>query len=409
MILKIQTLGNFDILHKGQSVLKESARAYKLHRLLQYFISYRGRRLLPETIIDNLYQDSESSDPKNVLRTQIHRLRNLIRNLIDKEADETKYFNISINNGYYSFELGENAILDIDEFEEDIELGKEKELKNANEALEYYKDAIILYKGPYLSANPYENWLVPIRNRYNILYIKTLHRIIEILESMDDNYAIIELCEDALAIDPYEETVHIYLMEAMLRIGQIKNAMSHYTYISSILSKEMGISPSAAFKNIYRKIQSYYEEKSETNIDNIKTKLEEKDLKGALLCEFDYFKILYNMEKRKGLREGNPGYISLISINNGISSNNDEDQKEMVKTMSNLLGQSLRKGDVYSFWNDNQILLLLHGAKEKDLKMIENRIRKDFSKKIKSKNYNIDINFKPLNLESDMDPLYKID
>ncbi len=406
MVLNIQTLGNFDISLDGQSILKESARSYKLYRLLQYFITYRGRRLLPETIIDNLYEENESSDPKNVLRTQIHRLRNLIRGLLDEGADETKYFNISINNGFYSFELGENSILDIDEFKNNIALGEEKEVSNMAEALEYYQDALKLYKGSYLSANSYETWLVPVRNQYSILYIKTLHRAIEILESLDDNYSIIELCEEALAIEPYEETVHIYLIEAMLRIGQIKNAMSHYTFITSVLSKELGINPSTAFKNIYRKIQSYYDEKSETNIDNIKNKLEEKESKGALLCEFDYFKFLYNIEKRKGLREGNSGYISLISINNGIIGGDEEEQKDMVKTVSGLLGKTLRKGDVYSFWNDNQILLLLHGAKENDLTRIESRIRKGFNNKIIKGNYNIDINFKPLTMDEQM---YKID
>ncbi len=393
MKLYIQTLGNFDITYGGQS--KNSDRSYKLYRLLQYFITHRDKKLLPETIIDNLYQDSESSDPKNVLRTQIHRLKQNVKKFIGSGNNLNDYMTISMNGGYYSFELGRKTTLDINEFEANINLGKEKEINNVEKALEHYKKALELYKGSYLSANPYENWLVPIRNRYNILYIKTFYRVIEIMESMDDNYGIIGLCEEALIIEPYEETIHISLMDAMLRIGQVKNAMSHYMFITTLLSKELGIRPSPAFKNIYRKIQSYYDEKSETSIENIKLKLEEKEPKGALLCDYDYFRFLYNIEKRKGLREGNNGYISLISFNGVISDKNEEEQKDTIRKISSILNKILRKGDVFSFWNDNQILLMLHGSKEEDLVKIENRIRKGFNS-IKMDDRDMEVSFKPL-------------
>lgn len=215
------------------------------------------------------------------------------------------------------------------------------------------------------------------------------------MESMDDNYGIIGLCEEALIIEPYEETIHISLMDAMLRIGQVKNAMSHYMFITTLLSKELGIRPSPAFKNIYRKIQSYYDEKSETSIENIKLKLEEKEPKGALLCDYDYFRFLYNIEKRKGLREGNNGYISLISFNGVISDKNEEEQKDTIRKISSILNKILRKGDVFSFWNDNQILLMLHGSKEEDLVKIENRIRKGFNS-IKMDDRDMEVSFKPL-------------
>lgn len=398
MKLLIQTLGNFDIVHNGESILQESARSYKLYRLFQYFITYRDRRLLPETIIDNLYQDNESDDPKNVLRTQIYRLRQTFKKLIGKDRDVADYFNINISNGYYFFELGKSAMLDIDEFEKYIAQGETEITKDIDKALKNYQKALELYRGPYLSANAYETWLVPIRNRFNMLYMKTFYKIIGILEAKDDYYGICNLCEEALTMEPYEESIHITLIDGMLRLGQVKNAMSHYIYITSLLKKEMDINPSPAFKSIYKKIQSHYDEKKETDIDVIKTRLEDKELDGALQCELDYFKVLYNMEKRKASRDGNSGFISLISINS-MRSDTEEGRNKIIKIMVELLGNSLRKGDVYSFWNDNQILLLLHGAKENDLWKIEDRIKKGFIKNIKSDKYNIDINFKPLSAD----------
>lgn len=84
MKLYISTLGEFDIRADGQSILKDSSRMYKIYRLFEYFLTFRNKKLLPETIIDNLLSDSESDDPKNMLRTQIFRLRKIINSFFPK-------------------------------------------------------------------------------------------------------------------------------------------------------------------------------------------------------------------------------------------------------------------------------------------------------------------------------------
>ncbi|NLM04855.1 MAG: response regulator receiver protein, partial [Clostridiales bacterium] len=71
MYLHITTLGNFDIKIDEKSILEDFGRSYRILRLLHYFLTFKNKRLLPECIIDNLYGDSESFDPKNMLRAQI--------------------------------------------------------------------------------------------------------------------------------------------------------------------------------------------------------------------------------------------------------------------------------------------------------------------------------------------------
>lgn len=397
MRLNIHTLGDFDISFGEQSQLKESSRSYKLFKLFEYFITFRGRKLLPETIIENLWQDKESNDPKNVLRTQIFRLRQIMKKILPEDIDPAKYYEISFSNGYYTFELGELADLDIEEFEKSIEQGDSRKSENVEETIEFYSKALKLYKGPYLSENSYEAWLVPIRNHYSRLYLKTLFKLVEILKEKDEPIKIIELCEEAIIIEPYEEALHIYLIEAMLKTGQIRNAMSHYEYITSLLSKEMGVKSSPGLKNIYRKIQSYYDEKSESGIENIRAKLEESTFNGALLCDSDYFKFLFNIGKRNSQRDNTVDYMGLITINcDNRSMNSEEELKKIVKLMSTVLEKTLRKGDVYSYWNDTQILVMLHGAKEEYLGKIETRIKDNFYKLISAGNYRLSIEFTPL-------------
>lgn len=397
MRLHIHTLGDFDITYGENSILKKSSRSYRLFKLFKYFITFRGRKLLPETIIESLWENNESCDPKSVLRTQIFRLRQILSKIPMQEIDKSRYFNISFSNGYYCFELGDMTILDTEEFEKYIGQGNSKKFDDINETIELYRKALSLYKGPYLLENSYETWLVPIRNHYSRLYLKTFFKLMEILKEKEEYLSIIELCEEAIIIEPYEEALHIYLIEAMLKTGQIKNAMSHYEYITSVLNNELGVKSSPGLKNIYRKIQSYYDEKSEAGIESIRTKLAEDFLDGALLCDSDYFRFLFNIGQRNSFRDGKMNFISLITI--GCENTNEHSKEEInkyVKAMSNVLEKSLRKGDVYSFWNDTQILVMLHGAKEESLEKIETRIRKSFHSIAKTNNCNLGIEFLPL-------------
>ena len=248
--------------------------------------------------------------------------------------------------------------------------------------------------------NSYEVWLVPIRNHYRRLYIKTLLKLIELYKKKDEYNRIIELCEKAIIIEPYEESIHICLMETMLKLGQIKSAMSHYEYISSMLSKEMGIKSSLGLKEIYRKIRRYYDEQGETDISNIKNKLEEGPMEGALFCDLDYFKFLFNVEKRRSTRDENIGYMSLITLK---ADNKDmckpDGLSKTTKVMLEVLGKILRKGDVYTSWNDNQIIVMLTNAKKDGLTKIENRIKNYYYRA--AKNYSNDISIKFLPLSSD--------
>ena len=396
MELYITTLGDFDIKSGDKSLLEESNRSYRIYKLLQYFLTFRNKKLLPETIIENLWKDSESFDPKNMLRAQIFRLRQMLKRILPEDEDETDYLQINFSNGYYFLEVGNKVKIDNDIFEKLISEGDSHRIENTSIALEYYNHALELYKGLYLGKNSYEIWIVPIRNHYSRLYLKTLFNTIEIYKEKDEEEKIIQLCEKAIAVEPYEEQIHICLMDAMLKIGQIQNARDYYDYIISTLEKEMKNVNSSGMKNIYRKIQSYYLEKGEVNIENIKNKLETEESSGPIICDSDNFKLLFNMQKRQRTIGEKRGYICLITLNKDDCSN--EDIKSWEKIMNETLQSTLRKGDVYSFWNDTQILILLNEIRDSSIDVIEGRIRSNLPVDF---GYHINMKFTQIEIEED--------
>ncbi len=395
MELYISTFGNFDIKIGNESLLQETSRSYRLFKLFQYFMTFKNKKLLPETIIDNLWEDTESHDPKNMLRAQIFRLRKIIKGFLPEDANEEDYMIITFNNGYYSLEIGEKTILDFQNFETKISMADALIFTNRDQAIEEYKNALSLYKGIYLEENSSDIWLIPVRNYYKRLYLKTLFKLLDIYKSDEKHDKIIELCESSAMIEPNEETTHIYMMEAMLKLGQIKNAMSHYDYFSAMLEKEKGSDSTLAMREIKLKIQNYYTEKGELDIINVERILEDPE-EGPLHCDLDYFRMVFNIEKRKRKpKDHDPNFISLISSKCEYNCSSKK-VKRWVKLMEEVLDKTLRKGDIYTFWNDTQIIVLLQTVKREGLGTIEDRIRKNMEPLLNENHFKREIKFIPI-------------
>ena len=400
MKLYISTLGEFDIKLDGQSILKDSSRMYRIYKLFEFFLTFRNKKLLPETIIDNLLSDSESDDPKNMLRTQIFRLRKIINSLIPKGELPESYLNLNFTNGYYCLEIGENTIVDIDVFESLIQKGDKEREYNINSAIDNYQNAIGLYKGLYLSDNAYEVWLVPTRNYYQRLFLKTLYKFIELLRKNEENERIVALCEETLLIEPFEENIHIELIEALLKIGQNKSAMQHYEYALNMLEKELDAKPSAKFISFNNKIQNYSTRNDDLDIAAIKKNLEEKSPEGAMYCSLDYFKFLFNIQKRKSLRNNEYDYLCTITINRSDNNYYEPEIKKSLSDVFSVLERTLRKGDVFTSWNDNQILVMLHDVRENGTEIIKERLINKLREYTRINKNEIKMIFQPILMEN---------
>lgn len=77
-MVKIITLGDFDIIIGDKSIIEEIGNSQKIVKLFKYFLVHKDMKLLPENIIDDLWIDEDFKNPINMLRTQISRLRKLI-------------------------------------------------------------------------------------------------------------------------------------------------------------------------------------------------------------------------------------------------------------------------------------------------------------------------------------------
>lgn len=269
--LQIITLGNFDLRIRNESLLDlKHNRSYKIMDLLKLFVTYKDKNLMADAITEKLWPDNELLDSRNALRTQIYRLRKMLAEMgIMKDHDDDRYCQLNFLNGYYVFSLNGNCSLDTDLFEKYIQNGNTLKEEDSRQSMVWYQKALDLYKGEYLPDNMYTEWVIPARNRYHRLYFRALLQQLDLLKQENRSQEIIDICDEAFQIDPYEEAVQEYYLDSLIKLGQIRQAASHYKYITNKLNQELGVKPSPVLREIYQEIKRKAVQKNDMNFLDI--------------------------------------------------------------------------------------------------------------------------------------------
>ena len=402
MGVRVLTLGDFDIVKSGKSLMKGS-RANKRLELLKYFITYRDKKLTPEYIAENLWNDSDISDPKNALRTQVFRLRKTLDSMginNNGAGDNKNCLYITFQNGFYVLNIGENCLVDAALFEDSIKAADRAESKDPDRAINNYKEAISLYRGQYLADISDKEWVFTIRNRYHRLYVHSLISLFELLKAKGRSREIVEYFEHAVSYEPYEEALHVFFLEALLELGEYKHALSHYNYITGRMFREMSVKPSPVLKGMYRRIVAGDKNIHSTDISVLTRNFSfDDDMEGALFCDLEYFRTIYNLEERRSLRAQNKEFLGLVTVTTESPGVLQNKLGEATETLKAVLKESLRRGDVFTQWNRHQMIILLTDAQRDALELISRRIRKRFKDKMGQEGFSVDISFKPITFE----------
>jgi DNA-binding SARP family transcriptional activator len=357
--------------------------------LLAYFITNRGRKLSPENITESLWGENIGTDPQNALRTQIFRLRKMLRESGLTDDTSGSGFEISFENGFYVFSPGARCRLDAAIFEDCIKEGNLLKDTEPDEAAAHYIKAIKLYKGEYLHNAADGDWVLIAKNKYQRLFSQAVLSLFNILKKQRCWQEIVDYFELAIAFEPLSESMHLFYLEALLELGEFKIALNHYNYLIPTLSRELDVKPSPALKSIYTKIISGESNAMEADIFSLRRDLlQDGGFLGAMYCELEYFRMIYQLEERRSLREDNDVVVGLITLISTSSGAQFEPAMEKLKT---LLCRLLRKGDVFTEWNRRQMILLLLKTKLCNTEQICRRIRNEFAKL--KENFGLDLHF----------------
>ena len=209
--LKVNMLGEFTIEYNGKVITDREGRSKKLWLFIEYLMTFRGREISQNDLIDLLWPDEKNGNPANTLKTLVHRARTLLDTLDFFDAKDM----IIYRRGTYAWNSAIDMVVDLDVFEAHIKEA-EKEGITAEHRLHEIMTAIEMYKGDFLPRLSLESWAVPISTYYHTMYIKAVSNVIDILAGIKDWEAIIGITQKAIEIDPYDEKLHYHLIQALV-------------------------------------------------------------------------------------------------------------------------------------------------------------------------------------------------
>lgn len=387
-IIRVNMLGRFSISLGDKEIVDQNNQAKKPWSLLEYLITFRGRDIPVEELIDLFWKNERSNNPAGALKTLMFRVRKLLEPL-GYSTHELVYQNRKA----YGWTRNFQTICDTDLFE-DLCLKSEAEDLPEEECLRVCLEAFSLYKGNFLPKSEWETWVVPIQTYYHTLYEKLIRKLLLLLEERKNYPAIIDISQKVISIDPYGEDAHYYLIYALYQSGNQFKAMEHYQHVNDMFYNEFAITPSLRFKELYKLIA---DKKHGITMDLSTIQqilLEGSTHNGAFGCEPSVFRDIYQLEARAIERTGDSIFLCLLSISNLKG----ELLKPAVQTRAmDELGESircsLRRGDVFTRYSVSQFLIILPTATyengEKVLKRIIQNFRKAYSRKDLSITYSL--------------------
>lgn len=385
--LEITMFGEFSITYGENTISEHSKRSKKLWLLLQYLVVHHTRSVSQSELIDILSREDEGVNPTSALKTQVHRLRDILNEL--KYPDPI----IICANGAYSINPEIELKIDSETFENTFKAAGN--IDGGSEKLRLILEAVNLYTGEFLAKSAYESWVVPLNTYYRSVYSKAVRMAIDLLAASGKLHDIIAICSKATALNPYDEFVHYSHIKALAELGEQESAKKQYEIVTDLMMNKFGINPSKELMELYDStIKTKKSVQSDIDVV-IGDLMEQRPVAGAFFCEYQIFKHLYQLEIRDSQRTGISINICLLTVSG--ANGETPSQNSMTKAMQRLqdcISHSLRGSDIFSRYSVSQFVIMLSNTNEQTGELIMKRIEKAFRRENTNKDIELHYVFK---------------
>lgn len=357
MSVKIRFFGTFSIEYDDRSISEGDNRSKKLWKLLEYIVANRDRHIPQEELIALLWggngdPESFGDNPISSLKTLLHRVRNTLERLDFIGSRKL----ILQHSGAYYWNPEIACVIDTEEFEQaaaDMERTPPSEEK-LNLALK----AMALYKGHFLGNKYDEPWAKDACEHYRAIYLTCYETAIELLIADKQYDEIIFLSEHAIEIDPSQEVFYYHLISALIQKASYDEALEVYENVLNLFYNTYRKTPSDKLRSLYRSIVKS-SNSAELDIAIIQENLRDTCTDRPIECEYDTFKLLYELCRIHSGQSGRAVYLVLFTVS-GAGSEKMPSGKYLdraLEQLGDLLDHALGKGDFYTRYSVTQLLV----------------------------------------------------
>jgi DNA-binding SARP family transcriptional activator len=208
-------------------------------RILKYLVTERSRVVLIDEIVEAIWPEAGPRAVANA-RYAIHRLR--LKLEPRRGAHKPPAFVVSRGNGYALDR--ERVWIDADDFERAIDEGRAAMSRlDPASAAQHLERATALYRGPFLTDEPYAHWAVDERNRLAGMAIYALRVLTALAKERNDVPDAIGHLQRLSELEPLDGAVHRELCHALLAEGRRSEAKRRYVSFAARLRRELGEAP----------------------------------------------------------------------------------------------------------------------------------------------------------------------
>ena len=389
--LRIQMFGKFSLRWNGAELNDSDNRMKKVWLLLAYLI-YRRTVVSPDEVAALLWEGETA--PENIsgaLKTMFYRARTLL-NKFGEDAGQTL---ILRKDGGYIWNPDIPMELDLDRV--DTLFRQAGAAQNDEDRFELQMQLLDLYEGEFLPKLSAETWVIPISAYYHRLYLDTTSSVLLRLESLDRWSECAQLSAAALKLEPYSEELYRHLIRAQLAQGDATTAAATYETMSELLFSHFGVMPSDESRALYR-LATRAGTAGVTHASTARELLrEEQPPKGAMFCEYDFFRVLYQAQARAIGRSGDTIHIALLSLTGRRGKELARRSLDVAsENFKQIIIDNLRQGDIVTRCSVSQFLIMLPQANYENSCMVCDRLIRAFARQYPHSPADIHFSVQPL-------------
>ncbi len=359
IIYAFSLFGVFRVYTSNKEILLREKLGKQLTSLFAFLLVNHSHPIDKDKLINTFWPNSEN--PSNALKYAIYRLRAAL-----KEIEEFKDIDIVISvNNAYQINPNLSVSLDTDAFENAVTIGKK------NEDLDAYKNAFDIYCGVFLQGVD-GGWIESDRGYFQTIALDVCNTL-SLKEIKEENYELaIKYAEKGLSFDDLDERLIYVYLKALIKDKKYSQAMSYYKYASKNYYDKMGFK----LENTNIGFQEILSKDSDNEISNKKERsLDSSNISGPMIVDSQTLNSIVVYLIRNSERYDINAYILTITFDSNIKNLND-----IMNQCLGIFEVLFRKNDVIAKINDNQFAILFRFQRQKDTKILEEKINSRLSK-----------------------------
>lgn len=372
----------------GEAVLTQEQLRSDMVTKLATFLMYNYRNPLSvQGLIEALWPEGGTGNPEGALKNLVYRLRKAL----EKNWPDETFILTGAHTYQWNPEL--SLVIDTEEFEQRLHAA-DKSI-DVNRKKELLLEGIRLYTAQLLPdfGNVYR--ILCEQTRLHNRFLSAIRELCSILEHREEYETMIEVCQKAARLEPFDVPIQVLLMKAYFGVQKYSLAEKHFQE-ACLFFEESGLTEEVlTLRSEYRRIQR--------QMNNMETSLRviEQDLrqdpgsKRAFVVGYDVFRRVFELRVRRAERHPELLTLGLLTLNlskenagtypvgslsafsGGMPGNASQiytiREQEMDRMEGNL-STGLRGGDVITRYSANQFLMVFGGCSEHDAEQVLQRV-----------------------------------